>query len=212
MTKKNSQQKYPKLSTLDKTAREEKNRQCEYDILNWWCTLILNWFCTPLSLSHPRKGCYTTKKVKRRRVTRQDSCVERDCIERVSSVLTNMSEVNYDRCLRYLEQLGEHKNKEWHCFSWYKPKSHHKKLAGGRVKAKENPFFKQHNVQVEYSFQWKIAEDRNLRGLKKQLNESICIVLVQKFIQFKNFWVIPLGEYTPICACGSTILRFFGYQ
>lgn len=93
--------------------------------------------------------------------------------------------MNYDRCLRYLEQLGEHKNKEWHCFSWYKPKSHHKKLAGGRVKAKENPFFKQHNVQVEYSFQWRIAEDKNLRGLKKQLNESICIVLVQKFISSK---------------------------
>lgn len=68
--------------------------------------------------------------VKRRRVTRQDSCVERDCTEWDSSVLTNKYEVNYDRCLRYHEQLGEHKKKEWHCFSWWKTKSQQKRLAG----------------------------------------------------------------------------------
>lgn len=99
------------LAMLGKTTREEKREEQTMQMRH--CEQVMYFHIESifilLSLSHSRKGCYTTSKF--RRVPRQDNQVERDCVEWVSSAMTTISEVNYKRYLQYQEQLGEHKNR-----------------------------------------------------------------------------------------------------
>lgn len=87
---------------------------------------------------------------------------------------------------------------EWHCFSWYKTKSHHKKLADKRVKAKENVLQTAHCSSRVLT----IMEDS--RGQKftgtqktvKLINQ--CTLSWSRNLFGSEISVVPLGEYTPV--------------